>query len=138
MNHSIYSADRATYMKILAAALVASIGVAGLGTAVRINSNNEFQDCPRHHQDQSTPARDNVRGCVADALNLPGKSGQLETHNSGLDNWWTRYSECAGMATFTQLDTDQLSPDTRELNFCPPTTVVPVRFRRNEQAARPR
>ena len=42
MNHSIYSADRATYMKILAAALVASIGVAGLGTAVRINSNNEY------------------------------------------------------------------------------------------------
>jgi hypothetical protein len=29
-------------MKIVAAALVASIGVAGLGIAVRINTNNEY------------------------------------------------------------------------------------------------
>jgi hypothetical protein len=42
MNHSIYSADRTTHMKILAAALVASISVAGLGIAVRINTNNEY------------------------------------------------------------------------------------------------
>jgi len=42
MNHSIYSADRTTHMKIVAAALVASIGVAGLGIAVRISTNNEY------------------------------------------------------------------------------------------------
>lgn len=42
MNHSIYSADRTTHMKIVAAALVASIGVARLGIAVRINTNNEY------------------------------------------------------------------------------------------------
>ncbi|WP_166308916.1 hypothetical protein [Bradyrhizobium sp. 2S1] len=42
MNHSIYSTDRATHMKIVAAALVASIGVAGFGIAVRINTDNEY------------------------------------------------------------------------------------------------
>jgi len=31
MNHSIYSADRATHLKIVVVALVAGIAVAGLG-----------------------------------------------------------------------------------------------------------
>jgi hypothetical protein len=42
MNHSIYSADRATHMKIVAAALVASIGIAGFAIAVRINTADGF------------------------------------------------------------------------------------------------
>ena len=42
MNHSIYSADRTTHMKIVVAALVAGIGVAGLGIAVRVNTGNEY------------------------------------------------------------------------------------------------
>jgi hypothetical protein len=42
MNHSIYSADRTTHMKIVAAALVASIGVAGFGIAVRINTDDGY------------------------------------------------------------------------------------------------
>lgn len=42
MNHSFYSADRATHMKIVAAALAASIGIAGFAIAVRINSHDGF------------------------------------------------------------------------------------------------
>ena len=42
MNHSIYSADRPTHMKIVVAALVAGIGVAGFGIAVRVNTGNEY------------------------------------------------------------------------------------------------
>ena len=37
MNHSIYSADRTTHLKIVAVALVAGIALAGLGIASRIN-----------------------------------------------------------------------------------------------------
>lgn len=42
MNHSIYSADRPTHMKIVVAALVAGIGVAGFGIAVGVNTGNEY------------------------------------------------------------------------------------------------
>jgi hypothetical protein len=38
MNHSIYSADRATHVKIVVVALVAGIAVAGLGISARIGS----------------------------------------------------------------------------------------------------
>ena len=42
MNHSIYSADRTTHMKIVVAALVTSIGVAGFGIAVRVNAGDGY------------------------------------------------------------------------------------------------
>ena len=42
MNHSIYSADRTTHMKIVVAALVAGMEVAGFGIAVRVNTNSEY------------------------------------------------------------------------------------------------
>lgn len=42
MNHSIYSADRTTHMKIVVAALVANIGVASFGIAVRINTGDGY------------------------------------------------------------------------------------------------
>jgi hypothetical protein len=42
MNHSIYSADRTTHIKIVAVALVAGIGIAGFGIAVRINSDDGY------------------------------------------------------------------------------------------------
>ena len=42
MNHSIYSADRTTHAKIVVAALVAAIGVAGFGIAVRVNTGHEY------------------------------------------------------------------------------------------------
>jgi hypothetical protein len=42
MNHSIHSTDRTTHMKILATALVASIGVAGFGIAIRVNTGDGY------------------------------------------------------------------------------------------------
>ena len=42
MNHSIYSADRTTHVKIVAVALIAGIEIAGLGIAVRINSDDGY------------------------------------------------------------------------------------------------
>ena len=42
MNHSIYSADRTTHMKIVVAALVLGIGVTGFRIATRINTGNEY------------------------------------------------------------------------------------------------
>jgi hypothetical protein len=40
MNYSIYSADRTTPLKSVVIALVASIGVAGLGIAARVSSDD--------------------------------------------------------------------------------------------------
>jgi hypothetical protein len=47
MNHSIYSADRMTHMKIVAAALVASIGIAGFAIADRINTGDGYTQTAR-------------------------------------------------------------------------------------------
>lgn len=43
MNHSIYSADRTTHLKIVVVALVAGIAVAGLGIAARSTSDDYAQ-----------------------------------------------------------------------------------------------
>ena len=43
MNHSIYSADRMTHLKIVVVALVAGIAVAGFGISARINSDANMQ-----------------------------------------------------------------------------------------------
>lgn len=40
MNHSIYSADRATHLKVVVVALVAGIAVAGLGITARTGSDD--------------------------------------------------------------------------------------------------
>lgn len=40
MNHSIYSADRSTHLKIVVVALVAGISVTTLGIFTRLNSDN--------------------------------------------------------------------------------------------------
>ena len=42
MNHSIYSADRTTHLKIVVVALVAGIAVAGFGISARINSDDGY------------------------------------------------------------------------------------------------
>ena len=42
MNHSIYSADRMTHVKVVVIALVAGIGVAGFGIAARINAGDRY------------------------------------------------------------------------------------------------
>jgi len=47
MNHSIYSADRATHLKIVAVALVAGIAVAGFGISARINATDGYTQSAR-------------------------------------------------------------------------------------------
>jgi hypothetical protein len=43
MNHSFYSADRSTHMKIVVVALGAAIGVAGLGISARTGADGYTQ-----------------------------------------------------------------------------------------------
>jgi hypothetical protein len=47
MNHSIYSADRTTHLKIVVVALVAGIVVAGFGIAARTNSDDGYAQTAR-------------------------------------------------------------------------------------------
>ena len=47
MNHSIYSADRATHLKVVVVALVAGIVVAGLGISARTNSDDGYAQTAR-------------------------------------------------------------------------------------------
>ena len=42
MNHSIYSADRSTHLKIVVVALVAGIAVAGFGISARSLSDDGY------------------------------------------------------------------------------------------------
>ena len=47
MNHSFYSADRATHLKIVVVALLAATAVAGIGITARVNSGDTFADAQR-------------------------------------------------------------------------------------------
>jgi L-asparaginase/Glu-tRNA(Gln) amidotransferase subunit D len=47
MNHSIYSADRSTHLKVVVVALVAGIVVAGLGISARAVSNDGYAQTAR-------------------------------------------------------------------------------------------
>lgn len=42
MNHSIYSADRSTHLKIVVVALVAGIAVAGVGILARGGNSDDY------------------------------------------------------------------------------------------------
>ena len=42
MNHSMYSADQLTHVKVVVIALVAGIGVAGFGIAARIKASDGY------------------------------------------------------------------------------------------------
>ena len=47
MNHSFYSADRMTHLKIVVVALVAAIGVAGVGISARVTANDGYTQTAR-------------------------------------------------------------------------------------------
>jgi len=47
MNHSIYSADRSTHLKIVVVALVAGIAVAGFGITARTGSDDGLTQTAR-------------------------------------------------------------------------------------------
>ncbi len=47
MNHSFYSADRTTHLKIVVVALLAATAVAGIGISSRISSGDQFADAQR-------------------------------------------------------------------------------------------
>jgi hypothetical protein len=47
MNHSFYSADRSTHLKIIVVALLAATAVAGIGITARINSGDTYADAQR-------------------------------------------------------------------------------------------
>ena len=47
MNHSIYSADRTTHLKVVVVALVAGILVAGLGISARTTSDDGLTQTAR-------------------------------------------------------------------------------------------
>ena len=47
MNHSIYSADRSTHLKIVVIALVAGIAVAGFGISTRSNPDDGYAQTAR-------------------------------------------------------------------------------------------
>lgn len=47
MNHSIYSADRMTHLKVVVVALVAGVVVAGFGISARINATDNYTQTAR-------------------------------------------------------------------------------------------
>jgi hypothetical protein len=47
MNHSIYSADRSTHLKIVVVALIAGIAVAGFGISARSTSDEGYSQTAR-------------------------------------------------------------------------------------------
>jgi hypothetical protein len=47
MNHSIYSADRMTHLKIVVVALIAGIAVAGLGISTHVSTDEGYTQTAR-------------------------------------------------------------------------------------------
>ena len=47
MNHSIYSADRPTHLKVVIVALVAGIAVAAVGLSARLNTDDGYAQAAR-------------------------------------------------------------------------------------------
>ncbi len=47
MNHSIYSADRSTHLKVVVVALVAGIAVAAVGLSARLSGDDGYAQTAR-------------------------------------------------------------------------------------------
>ena len=74
MNHSIYSADRMTHVKVVVIALVAGIGVAGFGIAARINTGDGYAQTAHVIKGESPSSRQKIRNRAAGehtAMNIP-------------------------------------------------------------------
>ena len=56
MNHSIYSADRTTHLKVVVVALVAGIVVAGFGISARNTSDEGYHADREHARDEGRQA----------------------------------------------------------------------------------
>ena len=67
MNHSMYSADQMTHLKIVVIALVAGIGVAGFGIATHIKTGDGYIQTA-HLIKARAPLQDRTF-----ALTLPGR-----------------------------------------------------------------
>ena len=64
MTHSIYRADRTTHFKIVVVALVAGIGMAGLGVSARIEAGDEYSTAERMSKaDQPNSRPQDLRSC---------------------------------------------------------------------------
>ena len=50
MNHSIYSADRMTHLKIVVVALIAGVALVGVGISVRLSSDDGDVRTARLHK----------------------------------------------------------------------------------------
>ena len=50
MNHSIYSADRSTHLKVVVVALIAGIAVAGFGISARTTADEGYTQTARVHK----------------------------------------------------------------------------------------
>ena len=68
MNHSMYSADQMTHLKIAVIVLVAGIGVAGFGIAVRIKTGDGYIQTAVRHQSESPASRQEICACAAGTL----------------------------------------------------------------------
>ena len=61
MNHSIYSADRSTHLKIVVVALIAGIAVAGFSISARTTSDEGYTQTARRPQSRQAGG-DHQRG----------------------------------------------------------------------------
>ena len=65
MNHSIYSADRMTHLKIVVVALVAAILVAGFSISARttVMNSDSFEGCIARLRSSPAPTSDSAKAC---------------------------------------------------------------------------
>ena len=81
MNHSIYSADRTTHLKIVVVALVAGIAVAGFGISARITSDDGYTQTA-HVIKAGKPCGDQLRHVGGALTEFTNSRGSLSAPQS--------------------------------------------------------
>lgn len=71
MNSSIYSADRATHLRVVAVALIVSIAIVGFGISARVNALDAMQ--ANAHPSQIAKVGQVSREAVASRM-VPGRT----------------------------------------------------------------